>query len=167
MENFASSILVSYPNTFLLLEKLIPLLLIVAAFIITMMIQMRHARIQKNRLGVELFERRYEFLQIIRNITSISLANDARYFERIQKDYAKFVQYRLLFPNAIAKAVDRLLEACDELLVSNRNVDAYGHEETPRKVEEVENATLKKRIRQQLDALQKRIEDFIRIDWAG
>jgi len=167
MESIASSLLQSYPATIQLLEKLVPVVLILIALVIVVMIQLRQARVQRNRLGVELFEKRYEFLQIIRNITSISLANDARYFERIQKEYSKFVQYRLLFPNSIAKAVDRLLANCDELLVSNRNVDAYGHEETPRKVEEAENSALKKRIRSQMDALQKRIEDFVRIDWRG
>jgi len=167
MENLATHILQAYPETLALLEKLIPLILILIAVIITVLIQWRQAGVQRNRLGVELFDKRYEFLQLVRNITTISLSNDARYYERIQKDYSKFVQYRLLFPDSIAKAVDRMLENCDELLISSRNVDAFGHEETPRQTAEDENETLKQQIRSQMEALQKRLEDFIRIDWKG
>lgn len=167
METLSTYILQAYPNTLALFERLVPFILILVAVVVTVLVQWRHAGVQRNRLGVELFDKRYEFLQLVRNITSISLSNDARYFERIQKDYSKFVQYRLLFPNSIAKAVDRMLENCDELLISSRNVDAFGHEETPRQTAEDENDALKKQIRSQMEALQKRLEDFIRIDWKG
>lgn len=145
-----------------------PILYIVAAvvaLIVVLRIQAEHRQVLRARLKLDLFEKRYEFLQMLRNITSITLGSDGRYFDKVQKDYAKFAHFKLLFPLPIARQVDRLIAMCDELFISSEGIRSMPDE--PDAAEEKEVKRLKEKIRDEMEALQERIEDFIRVDWKG
>lgn len=153
---------------------LLPSFIALIALMITIRIQRGNAKIQRanaevaaTRLKLDLFDKRYDFLQLIRNITTISLANDERYFEKVHREYARFTQSKLLFPAAIAQQVDAIIQTCDELWVSSENVKKLDSSTTEGERERRTNAELRGRIRQDMIALQKRVEDFIRVDWNG
>jgi hypothetical protein len=149
------------------LSWLLPTIIAVIALVITVTIQRGNRQLAEAKLKFDLFERRYEFLQLIRNITTISLANDDRYFERMHKEYARFTQFKLLFPKKIADEVDAVIQTCDELWISSENMRKLDTATTEGERERRHNADLRKSIRDNMVDLQKRIEDFIRIDWNG
>jgi hypothetical protein len=145
-----------------------PILYIIAAVIALMVvlrIQAEHRRVLTARLKLDLFEKRYEFLQMLRNITSITLGSDGRYFDKVQKDYAKFAHFKLLFPLSIARQVDRLIATCDEYFISSESMRSMPDE--PDVAERKEVKRLREKIRDEMEALQEDIEDIIRVDWNG
>src|SRR5689334_22559407 len=146
---------------------LLPTIIALIALLITIRIQRGNAAVAATRLKLDLFDKRYDFLQLIRNITTISLANDERYFEKVHREYARFTQSKLLFPEAIARQVDAIIQTCDELWVSSENVKKLDSATTEGERERRNNADLRRRIREDMIALQKRVEDFIRVDWNG
>ncbi len=102
-----------------------PVLYILAALIAlaaVLRMQGENRRVLAARLKLDLFEKRYELLQVLRSITSITLGSDGRYFDKMQKDYAKFAHFKLLFPASISKQVDRLITLCDELFISSEGM---------------------------------------------
>jgi hypothetical protein len=145
-----------------------PILYIIAAviaLIVVLRIQADHRRVLRARLKLDLFEKRYEFLQVLRNITSITLGSDGRYFDKVQKDYAKFAHFKMLFPLSISKQVDRLIALCDELFISNEGMRSMPNETDAAEQKDIKR--LREKIRDEMEALQERIEDYIRVDWNG
>ena len=145
-----------------------PILYIIAAviaLIVVLRMQGEHRRVLQGRLKLDLFEKRYEFLQVLRSITSITLGSEGRYFDKVQKDYAKFAHFKLLFPVSIAKQVDRLIALCDELFISSEGMKSMPEERDDAEQKEVKR--LREKVRTEMESLQERIEDFIRVDWNG
>jgi hypothetical protein len=145
-----------------------PILYVIAALIAlfaVLRLQGENRRVLAARLKVDLFEKRYEFLQMLRNITTITLGSDGRYFDKVQKDYAKFAHSKLLFPVSIAKQVDRLIALCDELFISSEGMKSMPDE--PDDAEQKEVKRLRDKVRTEMESLQDKIEDFIRVDWNG
>ena len=145
-----------------------PLLYIIVALIALAVVvrsQGEHRRVLAARLKLDLFEKRYEFLQVLRSITSITLGSDGRYFDKVQKDYAKFAHFKLLFPLSIAKQVDRLIALCDELFISSEGMKSMPDERDDAEQKDVKR--LRDKVRSEMESLQERIEDFIRVDWNG
>ena len=140
-------------------------LVAVIALIVALIIQADHRRVLRARLKLDLFEKRYEFLQVLRSITSITLGSDGRYFDKVQKDYAKFAHFKLLFPTSISRQVDRLMALCDELFITSEGMRSMPNEEDAAEKKDIRR--LREKVRAETEALQQRIEEFIRVDWKG
>jgi hypothetical protein len=145
-----------------------PILYIAAALIAlaaVLRMQGENRRVLQARLKLDLFEKRYEFLQMLRNIATITLGSEGRYFDKVQKDYAKFAHFKLLFPASISKQVDRLIALCDELFISSEGMKSMPDE--PDDAEQKDVKRLREKVRSEMESLQEKIENFIRVDWNG
>lgn len=145
-----------------------PILYLIAAviaLIVVLRIQGEQRKVLQARLKLDLFEKRYEFLQMLRNIATITLGSEGRYFDKVQKDYAKFAHIKLLFPASIAKQVDRVIALCDELFISSEGMKSMPDERDDAEQKEVKR--LRDKVRSEMESLQEKIEDFIRVDWNG
>jgi len=141
------------------------ILVAVIALIVALIIQADHRRVLRARLKLDLFEKRYEFLQVLRSITSITLGSDGRYFDKVQKDYARFAHFKLLFPASISRQVDRLIALCDELFISSEGMRSMPNESDASEQKDIRR--LREKVRVEMETLQERIEEFIRVDWKG
>jgi hypothetical protein len=139
----------------------------VITLIATIWIQTNLGRVAKNKLKLDLFDRRFEILPLIREIANFSLGNDEKYFEKISAAYQKFLQIKLLFPKKIETQIDEFMSLCDDAWTSNSRVKETSPDTSEGKKERDEFVAIRKSIRAKVGQLIGSIEEFIRIDWEG
>lgn len=151
-----------------LIEAQIVVTMFVAAvtLIATIWIQINQGRVAKNKLKLDLFDKRYELLKIITAMTKLSNRNTEDFLFEMSKECDKFREYGLLFPKIIADKVDQLVEHCYEyqgLLQETKDMrNSSEAAEANRKFRAAQN-DMERRF---LD-LQKQISEFIRVEWEG
>lgn len=139
----------------------------VITLIATILIQTNQGRVAKNKLKLDLFDRRFEVLPLIREIANFSLGNDERYFEKITAAYQKFQQIKLLFPKQIEKEIDEFMSLCDDAWASNSRVRETQPGTPEGDKERDEFVAIRQNIRAKVGELMRSIEEFVRIDWEG
>ena len=118
----------------------------------------------KNRLKLDLFEKRYELLNVINSIIRLANKDTENFLFEMSEEQKKIRQYALLFPKEISDKVDALVETCYEFqgLLQDRK-DMRGTPEIAQANKNFRESQAK--LERRFVAFQTEIADFIRVEW--